>query len=147
MNKKQIILISIFLILILIVLAFFIGTKKVNSDLNVLTINNHKVKIEKVSSEENKARGLSGRKELLKNEGMLFVFENSQKWGIWMKDMLFSIDIVWLDEKMNIVDYKENVSPDTFPKIFFPNLPSKYVLELPSGSIKTLDIEKGIAVY
>lgn len=56
-------------------------------------------------------RGLSGRQGLAGDEGMLFVFPQDGKYSIWMKDMLFSIDIVWIAADGGIVDMVQNVSP------------------------------------
>lgn len=78
-------------------------------------------------------RGLSYRKKLGINEGMLFVFSKPQKYGFWMKDMRFSTDIIFFDENRIVVDVWENAAPSTYPKIFTPTSPAKYVLEVRSG--------------
>jgi uncharacterized protein len=77
--------------------------------------------------------GLSGYPGLKENEGMLFVFDKADYHGIWMKDMLFSIDILWLDDDLNVVDAHTNVSPDTFPDVFQPKTPARFVLETNGG--------------
>ncbi len=83
-------------------------------------------------NEEQRILGLSNRTELPKGiDGMLFIFPEPDTYGIWMKDMQFTIDILWLDEEFNIVDQRLNVSPDTFPESFTPSSPALYVLELP----------------
>ena len=48
---------------------------------------------------EKRTQGLSGRESLSANEGLLFVFSTSGAYGIWMKDMRFPIDIIWISEK------------------------------------------------
>ena len=78
------------------------------------------------------SRGLSGRRSLAEGTGMLFIFENPDTYGFWMKDMLFPIDIIWIDEG-KIIHIEKNISPDTYPEIFTPNSPAKYVLEVPAG--------------
>ena len=80
-----------------------------------------------------RARGLSGRESLENSEAMLFVFPNPGMWGIWMKGMKFSIDILWLDVDRKVVHIEKNISPDTYPNIFFPKSESLYVIELGSG--------------
>ena len=94
------------------------------------------VSVEISNTNDLRAIGLSGRKSLGEREGMLFIFEESDAFGFWMKDMNFSIDIVWINDLMQVVGMEENVSPDTFPKIFYPPVPIRYVLELPSGYLK-----------
>lgn len=77
--------------------------------------------------------GLSGREALGDREGLLFVFDAPGRHGIWMKDMLFPIDIIWLDANFQIVGLETNVSPDTFPTSFNPEGDAKYVLEVNAG--------------
>ncbi len=78
-------------------------------------------------------KGLSGRNTLKEGTGMLFVFETADRYGIWMKDMKFPIDIIWIDEAMHIVSIETKVAPSTYPAVFKPTVASTYVLELPSG--------------
>ena len=55
----------------------------------------------------------------------------------------FPIDIVWIGEDMRIVGITKNVSPETFPEVFRPPLPARYVLETKSGLADTRAIEIG----
>lgn len=87
--------------------------------------------------------GLSNREPLLENQGMLFVFEEVDDHGIWMKDMKFSIDIIWFNEYGEVVDFEENISPDTYPEIFLPSQKSKYVLETLAGFVRREGIKLG----
>lgn len=77
-------------------------------------------------------RGLGGRDGLKENEGMLFVFNKPDVYKFWMKDMKFSIDIVWIQDE-RVVAIKKSVSPDTYPITFSSIQPAGLVLELPSG--------------
>lgn len=52
---------------------------------------------------QKRQQGLSGREKLLPNTGMFFKFDTLEQQGIWMKDMNFSIDILWLDENCKAV--------------------------------------------
>ena len=86
--------------------------------------------------------GLGGRNDL--NEaGMLFIFPEVGKHGIWMKDMRFAIDIFWLDENFWIIKVEKNTSPDTFPKTFYPEEPVKYVFETKSGFAENWGLKVG----
>lgn len=80
-------------------------------------------------------KGLSGTKQLAPGQAMLFVFGGDEKWSIWMKDMNYPIDIVWLDANKTVVYMAKNVSPDTYPQSFQPNKPARYVVELAAGTI------------
>ena len=99
----------------------------------VAFLGDEKVVLEVVNTPEKLSRGLSGRKELAQNSGMLFVFESAERHGFWMKEMNFPIDIIWIDEAGKIVDIKNNVSPTTYPKSFYPQAPAFYVLEVNAG--------------
>lgn len=84
-------------------------------------------------------RGLSGRDSLNVREGMLFIFDTEDFHGIWMNDMNFAIDIIWLENTevphiLKVVDIEESVQPETFPEVFLPSKESRYVLELVSGA-------------
>lgn len=91
-------------------------------------------------------QGLSNTHFLNSSNGMLFVFDEVEEHGIWMKDMNVSIDIIWIDENNQIVDMEENVSPDTYPTIFTPDAPAKFVLEVIAGWAKENEVEIGDTV-
>ncbi len=96
-----------------------------------------------VNSAESRSRGLGGMKSISDDQAMLFVFDEPAKYGIWMKDMNFTIDIFWLDEFKKIVTIQHNISPDTYPKIFYPESESSYVLETKGGFAKKNNLEVG----
>lgn len=91
------------------------------------------IQAEFADTSEERARGLSGREKLGENEGMLFVFEGPSRHGIWMKNMKFAIDIIWISPDKKIADIAESVSPDTYPRVFRPRKPALYVLEIKAG--------------
>lgn len=88
-------------------------------------------------------KGLSGRKKLGLFEGMYFIFHKDGRYGIWMKDMKFPIDIIWLDRNHEVVHIEKNISPETFPKVFTPSKPARYVLEVKSGFSDRHFLKKG----
>lgn len=101
-----------------------------------LSIKNATITAEIATGNTELMRGLGGRMGLADGEGMWFEFGSKGHWGIWMKDMKFPIDIVWLDENLNIVDFAERVSPDTYPQVFYPAHDASFVLEIPSGAVE-----------
>lgn len=98
-----------------------------------LVLPDKKVELTIVSTSEGRTRGLSGVESLPENSAMFFVFSDLDKYGIWMKDMNFPIDIIWLDEKGVIVHIEHNVAPESYPRTFFPPEKSLYILETNAG--------------
>ena len=110
-----------------------------------ITIGKKELTVEIADNPEEQVQGLSDRESLRENNGMLFIFEQPIIAGFWMKDMKFSLDIIWIDENGMIIGIEKNVSPQSYPQIFSPPSPIKYVLEVNSGwsdrnNIKTGDL-------
>ncbi|OGG61033.1 hypothetical protein A3C87_01890 [Candidatus Kaiserbacteria bacterium RIFCSPHIGHO2_02_FULL_49_34] len=91
--------------------------------------------VEVVATEEKIIQGLSGRTEI-GADGMLFSMPTTERHGFWMKDMHFSIDIVWINGSNTITEITYNLTPKTYPKSFHPQQPARFVLELPAGTAK-----------
>ena len=108
-----------------------------------IIVGSAQVVVEVADTEALREQGLSGRLNLPEGRGMLFVFENDDTWGIWMKDMQFPIDIVWADASGTVVTVAVNIAPDTYPDSFYPTIPARYVLELQAGFTATHDIVVG----
>jgi uncharacterized membrane protein (UPF0127 family) len=98
-----------------------------------LTIGTATVVLEIADTPEALHRGLSGRNSLAEDHGLLFVFPTPDRYGFWMPDMHFAIDIIWLDDKLRVVYIKNDATPDTYPEVFKPDTPARYVLEVPAG--------------
>lgn len=126
------------------------------------------LKIEAILADEADERkeGLSDRDGLPISQGMLFVFDKSDTYAIWMKDMKFPIDIIWIDDspahsglspsgsmtgEKKIVDIAQNAVPepgkdDEELKIYRPKGQAKYVLEINAGLSKLHDLQAGDTV-
>ena len=88
--------------------------------------------------------GLSNTKEIPIGVAKVFIFDTSEKWSFWMKDMNYPIDIFWLDENGHVVHIVESVTPDTYPNTSFaPPVPAKYVIETKAGFAKENNIRVG----
>jgi uncharacterized protein len=107
-----------------------------------LSIEGSPLILEIADTPEKRSLGLGSRKSLPQGTGMLFVFERAGVHGFWMKDMEFPIDIAWLDEDFCILTGTERVAPDTYPTIFVPESPARYVIEVPSGFLGSHNLSK-----
>lgn len=108
----------------------------------VATIGKSQFALEVSDTEKKRVQGLSDRKELKPGTGMLFVYDNPGEQCIWMKNMQFSIDILWLDKDKRVVKQMHSVSPKTFPKSFCQKDVS-YVIELNEGDIRESGLRLG----
>ncbi len=95
------------------------------------------------STVQERERGLSGTESLPEDSAMLFTFDKPDFYGIWMKDMKIPIDIFWLDENYKIIHIEENISPQTYPKVFLPPEKSTYVLETNAGFAEKNKLKEG----
>lgn len=99
--------------------------------------------LEVAETNRERIKGLSGRKSLRENSGLLFIFPQEDFYGIWMKEMNFPIDIIWLSDDLRVVSIKTEVAPESYPEVFRPNIKSLYVLEVNSGLTRKTQIEVG----
>lgn len=104
------------------------------------------IKAEIADNDAERAKGLSGRPCIESYQGMLFVFDKPGQYPFWMKDMKFSIDIVWIDANHKVIGLDMDVSPATYPDFFVSKMPAQYVLELPANQAKKLNISLGTEV-
>ncbi len=104
------------------------------------------LRVEVADTPTAREQGLSNHVPLGSGEGMLFVFDTDDRWGIWMKDMRFAIDILWLDAEGKVVWLESNVAPETYPTVFYPDTPARYVLELPANAAEAYDLVVGAQV-
>lgn len=93
--------------------------------------------IEVADTPQKRVQGLSGREVVEDDYGMLFIFDVEGRSGFWMKDMRVPIDIIWISAQGTIVHIEHSLSPDTYPEIFTPPYPARYVLETKAGYART----------
>lgn len=91
-----------------------------------------------------RVQGLSDVEKLHLNGGLLMAFDTNGTHGIWMKDMNFPIDIIWLNSEKKVVYIVMNAPPENpSSTVYVPRDPARYVLELPAGSVKAAGIRTG----
>lgn len=114
--------------------------------LRTITVAGNTVRVGVADTPAARKQGLSGRPGLAPDEGLLFVFEKEGTWGFWMKDMRFSIDIVWVGKDGRVVFTKERATPESYPEAFVPPAPALYVVELPEGYCASHNVHIGSIV-
>lgn len=88
-------------------------------------------------------QGLSNTPYLPENVVKLFVFGVNGAHSIWMKDMNYALDILWVTEAGDIVHIEENVVPESFPESFSSPTPAWYVIEANAGFVNANNIQVG----
>lgn len=99
-------------------------------------------------SEVEKNLGLSVFEEIAENEGMIFYFDSPSYYSMYMKNMKFDIDIIFLDKDWKVITIHEKVSVSSYRsdrdfETFKAYSPSKYVIELASGQVAKNKIKVG----
>jgi len=106
-------------------------------------------KVETVVSPPALQRGLSGRPSLASGTGMLFIFQALSKQSMWMPDMRFPLDIVWLDENLSVVSITYGLQPckttadcPSSSSIYS----AKYAIEMPQGDAAKYGFRDGLSL-
>ena len=101
----------------------------------------HALRVEVMTNDEERARGLMHRKHLGANDGMLFVFDEPAYHSMWMKDTLIPLSVAFLDRNgviLNILDME--------PQTLDPHVsagPSIYAIETNKGWFAAKKIKPG----
>ena len=94
-------------------------------------------------------KGLSGRESLEEGCGMLFIFPSLKKQSMWMPDMAFSLDIVWLDETLSVSHIVYGAAPCK-TRNDCPGYPSKYdakyAIEMLAGGARNYGFTEGMSL-
>ena len=98
--------------------------------------------LDRADTAEEQIQGLSGRMGLAPKTGMLFDFKSVDTVCMWMKDMRFDIDIVWLDSNKMVTKIERGLTPATYPAMYCGEA-TKYVIELPSGDANRIGLALG----
>lgn len=91
------------------------------------------ITVEVADTKSSRELGLSGRPKMNDNDGLLFIFDHPGRYGFWMKDMLFALDIIWINQNGVVVEIERNATPESYPKAYINKSDANYVLELNAG--------------
>lgn len=138
MKKVLIIYGVLVLIVVLVVVLRFRGIDlipKISTSPKV-EVKGQEFSLEIADEDKERVKGLSERNSLAENKGMLFVFDKKGKYGFWMRNVKFPLDIIYISDD-TIVDIIKNAEPksedDTNIPVFEPKTEANYVLEINGG--------------
>ena len=104
-------------------------------------VGTHALRVEVVSTDADRAKGLMHRTSLGANDGMLFVFDEPAYHSMWMKNTLIPLSVAFIDAQgliLNILDME--------PHTETPNMsagPSIYAIETNKGWFAGKNVKAG----
>lgn len=130
---------------------FVLNTRKsANSSkyqVQTVQIAGQKIQAYVADTEAKRELGLAAFDRLNADQGMIFYFDQPGVYPIWMKNMKFAIDIIWIRDG-KIIDIDTNVEPQTGVSDnkltrYYPAADIDTVLEVPAGWCRNTQIKSG----
>ena len=105
----------------------------------------HTFKIWVADSDQRRARGLMFVKHMAEDEGMLFIYPQAVRAGMWMKNTFIPLDMLFVAADGKVVHVVENTEPHSLKTIESTGEVIA-VIELKGGTASRLHIAKGARV-
>jgi uncharacterized protein len=105
----------------------------------------HVVRVELARTDPERARGLMFREHLDADAGMLFLFEESEDHGFWMKNTLIPLDMIFIADDGRVAGIVERAEPRT-TTLRSAGSASRYVLEVNGGWYAAHGVARGARV-
>jgi uncharacterized protein len=105
-----------------------------------------KINIEIADNDYERQLGLMNRKNMEEMQGMLFIFPEERFQSFWMMNTLFSLDMIFIDSKKEIVTIHKDTKPlseQSYPS----SKPATYVLEVNAGFCERHNVKLGDKVF
>jgi len=130
------------------ILAIPIDSKleSVEFPLGTIMIDDTVIEVQVADTEPRRIRGLMFQDPLPFDKGMIFVFDESGVYSLWMLNMQFSLDMIWFNQEGTIVHIEKNIPPCKTPmeimscQSIVPSGEALYILEVTSGFIDKFNI-------
>jgi len=137
-------------LIIIGVITFFYAIKlpcPISSYKSKISLGGQEINVKVARTQSARSKGLSGKTNLEENSGMLFVFDEDALHPMWMRDMNFPLDILWINKEGEIVHIEKNLLPcargTNMCPIHQSPVPARYVLELNAGWTNKYQIQIG----
>ena len=111
------------------------------------------VQVQIADTQPRRVLGLMHQNELPYDQGMIFIFDTVGQYSMWMRNVQFSLDMIWFDENGVAVHIEKDVPPCltaveamTCPSIN-PEVRALYILEATAGFVEMHDIQVGSQLH
>jgi len=112
-----------------------------------IKVDEHVLVVQIADTEPRRVRGLMFQEQLPYDQGMIFVFEESGFYSLWMLNMQFPLDMIWFDSDGKVVYIEKNVPPCksaletvTCTGNNSAENEAKYILEVTAGFVDEFEI-------
>lgn len=109
-----------------------------------LSIGMYRIDTEVAADEPSRELGLMNRRSMQQQAGMLFVFGNSQRYCMWMKNTLIPLSVAFIDEQGKIINIAD-MQPQT-ENSHCAEGSARYALEMNLGWFKAKGIGPGTKI-
>lgn len=104
----------------------------------------HRIEAEVAATSESRQTGMMLRTSMAPQRGMLFVFADSAKHCMWMRNTLLPLSVAFLDEKGRILNI-EDMQPKTEDNHCAAS-PARYALEMNLGWFRSRGVVTGFSI-
>lgn len=98
------------------------------------------IDIEIAETDEARHRGMMGRRSLPAQSGMLFIMDDVDTSGFWMRNTPLPLDIIFVAPDSQIINIAERTTPYS-DDVIYPEAPKKYVVEVRAGYSDRLGLD------
>ena len=106
-----------------------------------LTAGFHRIEAEVAADQMSRMQGLMMRKSMGANKGMLFVFPQTERHCMWMRNTFIPLSVAFLDERGRILNIEE-MKPQTETS-HCATAPARFALEMNRGWFADKGIKPG----
>jgi uncharacterized membrane protein (UPF0127 family) len=104
----------------------------------------YRVEAEVAANQEDRMRGLMQRSRMAAHQGMLFVFPQTERHCMWMKNTLIPLSVAFLDEAGSIINIRD-MRPQTEVS-HCADAPARFALEMNRGWFADKGVKPGMRI-
>jgi uncharacterized membrane protein (UPF0127 family) len=101
-----------------------------------------KIDVEIADNDDSRHRGLMFREDMSEDQGMLFIFQDEEVQGFYMRNTVLSLDIIFVNASKKIIKIHRNTTPLS-EKTLSSVKPAVYVVEVKAGFADKYKIREG----